>query len=58
MNCNTEQVPLAQWSARSQKDFADGLPMVAVHNPLDLLGDAGPDRFCAGFAGRPPRLEH
>lgn len=38
-------VDLAQWSSQSLKDFADSIPQVVPHTPLDLLGDASPERF-------------
>ncbi len=39
------QVSLAQWSTRAVSDLSDSLPNIPPHNPLDLLGDANPERF-------------
>jgi len=38
-------VGLAKWSQRAQDDLASLLPDIKPNNPLDLLGDADPERF-------------
>jgi acetyltransferase len=38
-------VPLAEWSKKSLADLENLLPNIAPHNPLDLLGDASPERY-------------
>ncbi len=38
-------VPLAEWSTTSKASFDDHLPQIKVANPLDLLGDASPEKF-------------
>lgn len=38
-------VAIARWSERSMNSLASLLPKIKPANPLDLLGDAGPDRF-------------
>ena len=53
------QLPLAKWSARSAANIVEAFPQLAVHNPLDLLGDAGPDRVALALqaAQRDPQVE-
>lgn len=43
------QVPLASWSKASHAEFDDLLPGFKPSNPLDLLGDASPERFRAAI---------
>ncbi len=38
-------VALAEWSSTSLPELKDVLPNIPAHNPLDLLGDASPERF-------------
>ncbi len=40
-----EKVELAQWSNLSKSELDRLIPGLPVHNPLDLLGDASPDRY-------------
>ncbi len=39
------KVALANWSQASHRYLSDHLPNIHPSNPLDLLGDASPDRF-------------
>jgi acetyltransferase len=52
-------VALTKWSGRSQDDLARLLPKIKANNPLDLLGDADPERFRLAIivAQRDPDIE-
>jgi acyl-CoA synthetase (NDP forming) len=42
-------VKIAQWSKHSLQNLEVALPMIHPANPLDLLGDASPERFRAAL---------
>ncbi|MBW7944056.1 acetate--CoA ligase family protein [Patescibacteria group bacterium] len=52
-------ITLARWSRRAQDDLARLLPRIKAANPLDLLGDADPQRFkdALSVAQRDPEIE-
>lgn len=54
-----EKVELAQWSKFSLEDFERLLPHLPIHNPLDLLGDASPEKykFAIQVAQRDPNID-
>lgn len=52
-------VPLAKWSKTGQENIKDLLPRSVAANPLDLLGDAGPEQFRTAIqiAQRDPNID-
>jgi len=52
-------VALAKWSKRAVADLENALPNIKANNPLDLLGDADPERFkkAIEIAQRDPDIE-